>query len=469
MQRLCVAFFLFTFAGTAVADDEATPSATGDPTEAPAPPPPKKKKHKKKHVEAPPADEATPAETASGNATAGTTSAASTDEGTERPPRVTAAAELLGAAPLDRANREAFGTGGGVALGAELYLAPLLGLHVAGMFLYLSKDQAMSSTKWLAAQLGPRVHWGQWLFGGASHDDAWVDAHVTYGESGGIRRPGFDLGATVEWEVSPALRLGPMLRYQFGSDPRDKNAQLFTAGLAVAFGGRQRIPLGHAGPPRDGDEDGVPDAADQCPDDPAGVNPDPARAGCPNPDRDGDGLLDAQDECPDVAAGKTPDPARAGCPFVDTDGDHIPDADDKCPKAPGPPNPFDPAHHGCPTLARVTDNKIEILQQIFFETDQATIKDESFPVLQAVASVLKGLGGARVRIEGHTDDRGSDEYNLDLSKRRARAVAQWLISNGGVDAGRLETEGYGKTRPIVSGPNVDVSMNRRVEFILISP
>ncbi len=202
---------------------------------------------------------------------------------------------------------------------------------------------------------------------------------------------------------------------------------------------------------------------------PAGPHPDPKRAGCPNPDRDGDGVLDAQDECPDEAAGAHPDPAHKGCPFVDSDGDHIPDRDDKCPHEPGPPNPFDPAHHGCPTLARVTDNKIEILQQIFFETDSATIKDESFPVLQAVAGVLKSLGTTRVRIEGHTDDRGNDEYNLDLSKRRARAVAQWLITNGGIESSRLETEGYGKSRPIVSGPNADVSLNRRVEFLILSP
>ena len=167
---------------------------------------------------------------------------------------------------------------------------------------------------------------------------------------------------------------------------------------------------------------------------------------------------------PDEAAGKaTRSRAPGGCPSrrQRDGGDHIPDRDDKCPHEPGPPNPFDPAHHGIrPTLARVTDNKIEILQQIFFETDQATIKDESIPVLEAVAGVLKSIRhDARVRVEGHTDDRGNDEYNLDLSKRRARAVAQWLIQNGGIAAGRIETEGYGKSRPIVSlrGPNADVS------------
>ncbi len=172
-----------------------TPPSTEEPAPDPAPPPKKKKKHKKKHVEAPPDDGAGSAAAGRDGAPAVTTAAPAADTGRALPPRVTFAGELLGAAPLDHGNRQVFGTGGGVALGAEVYLAPLLGLHAAGTFVFLSKDASMSSTKWLAAQLGPRLHWGQWVVGGMSHDDAWVDAHVTYGESGGLRRPGFDLGA----------------------------------------------------------------------------------------------------------------------------------------------------------------------------------------------------------------------------------------------------------------------------------
>jgi len=57
--------------------------------------------------------------------------------------------------------------------------------------------------------------------------------------------PGFDLAAAVEWEVSKGLRLGPVLRYQFGSDPRDSNAQLATVGIAFDYGGRTRLPIRH--------------------------------------------------------------------------------------------------------------------------------------------------------------------------------------------------------------------------------
>src|SRR5665647_48587 len=140
-----------------------------------------------------------------------------------------------------------------------------------------------------------------------------------------------------------------------------------------------------------------------------------------------------RDRCPEDAIGDRPDPSRIGCPFTDKDNDNIVDADDKCPTISGPPNPFDAASHGCPKLARVVANKIEILEQIFFETDSATIKQKSIPVLEAVAAVLKTLSGAKVRVEGHTDVQGTDSYNLELSKRRARSVAQWLIQNAGID------------------------------------
>jgi outer membrane protein OmpA-like peptidoglycan-associated protein len=380
------------------------------------------------------------------------------------PPRAVFAGELLGATPLDKGNRDLFGMGGGAGVGVEVYVSPLLGIHAGVFALALTKGDGMSSTNLIGGQIGPRVHFAPALFGDLTHHDAWIDAHFTYGSSGGIKRPGFDVAAALQWEVSPALRVGPVIRYEFGKDPRDTNAQLVTVGLAVGYGGRGRTEVHIDG---DEDGDGITDANDVCPAKPAGANPDPKREGCPVADSDSDGVLDAQDECPDDAAGDNADPRRPGCPIVDTDGDSIADTSDRCPKEPGPANPFNPANNGCPELARVVEGKIEILQQIFFETDSATIKDESFPVLEAVASTIKGLDGARVRVEGHTDQQGSDEYNLDLSKRRARAVAQWLIQNGGIDPKLLETEGYGRSRPIVSGKNADLALNRRVEFVIL--
>lgn len=380
------------------------------------------------------------------------------------PPRVILAGELLGAMPVDGGNRDLFGMGGGAALGVDVYLSPFLGLHAGGSFLYLGKNEGMSSTSWFGGHAGMRVHLAAALLGEATRHDAWFDVHVGYGSSGGIRRPGFDAGAAMQWEVSPRIRLGPMLRYQFGFDPREAHAHLITLGVAIGFGGRGRFPV-HVEGDRDGD--GFTDRADRCPDEVPGAKPDPERDGCPKIDRDGDGdgVADAEDACPEQVAGADPDPVRVGCPRADRDNDGIGDEADKCPDQPGP-SQFGEPTHGCP-LARVAGSKIEILQQIFFETDSATIKDESFPVLEAVAAILRDLGDARVRIEGHTDYQGTDQYNLDLSRRRARAVAQWLIETGKIKASRLETEGYGKSRPLVSGRNADVGLNRRVEFVLL--
>ena len=455
MRIPALALLLALSPALARADDDEQPDPPDDAEEAPAP------KAKAPPEETP--DAAAPEETDAPKAEVTTRGTVS---GEQRPKALTLSVELLGAAPLDRGNRDLFGSGGGGSVGGEYYVAPMLGVHAGLMFLGLAAGDGMDSTTWIAGHVGPRLHLGGALFGAQTHHDLWVDAHVTYGTSGGIARPGFDTGAAFQWEVSPAIRLGPALRYQFGSDPRDKNAQVFTVGIAGGFGGRSRVPVIVS---TDRDRDGLADADDQCPDDPPGDYPDPKRAGCPgeNPDLDGDGIANKTDQCPTEPVGKKPDPAREGCPFVDQDGDGIADPFDKCPTEPGPPNAFEPSKHGCGELARITATKIEILQQIFFETDSATIKEESSPVLSAVAGILKKNTKVRLRIEGHTDAQGDDAYNLDLSKRRARSVATWLITNGGIDAGRFETEGYGKTRPIVSGASADLSMNRRVEFVII--
>jgi outer membrane protein OmpA-like peptidoglycan-associated protein len=349
------------------------------------------------------------------------------------PPRVTFGAEALGVSPLDNDNRALFGVGGGISAGVEIYVSPLLGIDAGATFVFLGKDLGMSSTSWIAGHVGPRLHFGPKVFGAATHHDAWVDAHAAYGSSGGIKRPGFDAGAGVQWELSPALRIGPMIRYQFGTDPRDSAAQLITIGIAVNYGGRTRNPPPVIG---DRDGDGVDDVADVCPDEVAGDRPDPAKKGCPlppaKPDEDKDGVPDEDDWCPKIPAGDTPHPKQRGCP--------------------------------APQLARVVNNKIEILQQIFFETDLATIKAESTPVLESVAAILKKYPKIKIRVDGHSDAQGDDAHNLDLSKRRARSVAQWLIENGAVDASRLTTEGYGKTRPLVVG---DDAKNRRVEFVIV--
>lgn len=121
-----------------------------------------------------------------------------------------------------------------------------------------------------------------------------------------------------------------------------------------------------------------------------------------------------------------------------------------------------------PALVVLQKTKIEILEKVFFEFAKAVIKPESFELLNQVADVINthpDLG--RVQVEGHTDDKGNDKYNLDLSQARAASVRQYLIGRG-VPEDQLLAVGFGETKPIVENTTEEGrSQNRRVEFNLI--
>ena len=219
--------------------------------------------------------------------------------------------------------------------------------------------------------------------------------------------------------------------------------------------------------PADRDKDGILDNEDACPDVPGVKTSDPKTNGCPlpPPDRDKDGVLDADDACPDVPGVKTDDPKTNGCPPPppDRDKDGIIDNEDACPDAPGPKN-ADPKKNGCPE-ARIEAGEIKILQQVKFKTGSADILPVSDAILNAVSAILRDHGEiTSVRIEGHTDDRGSAAMNKALSGRRAASVAKWLVKHG-IDKARLSSEGFGMTRPIDSNQTEEGrANNRRVEF-----
>jgi OmpA-OmpF porin, OOP family len=217
------------------------------------------------------------------------------------------------------------------------------------------------------------------------------------------------------------------------------------------------------GCPPDKDGDGIVDAADACPD-VAGVgDPDPKKNGCP-PDKDGDGIVDAQDACPDVAGVKSDDPKKNGCP-PDKDGDGIIDSQDACPDQPGVADP-DPKKNGCPKLATLVGKEIKISEQVHFETGKAVIKADSDKLLGEVAAILKENPQIdRLVVEGHTDNVGNKGNNQLLSKRRADAVKDWLVKKGAIDKKRIESAGYGQTKPIAPNDTEEGrAANRRVEF-----
>jgi OOP family OmpA-OmpF porin len=215
-------------------------------------------------------------------------------------------------------------------------------------------------------------------------------------------------------------------------------------------------------PPPDRDGDGIADSDDACPDVVGVHTNDPKTNGCP-PDRDADGILDQDDACPDVAGIKTDDPKTNGCPEVDRDKDGILNDADACPDQAGPKS-NDPKTSGCPRVF-IKNGLIQILEQPKFDFGKAKIKPESDSLLTEVARVMTDHPEIkRVRVEGHTDNKGAAAYNLKLSQQRADSVITWLSSHG-IAAERLVANGMGLSAPLVpNDTELNRALNRRVEF-----
>jgi len=102
---------------------------------------------------------------------------------------------------------------------------------------------------------------------------------------------------------------------------------------------------------------------------------------------------------------------------------------------------------------------------VYFEFDSSLVRSEDRPTIEAHASYLAANPGVSVVLEGHADERGTREYNVGLSERRAHAVSQ-LLTLQGVQARQIETVSYGEERPAVDGHDESAwQLNRRVEFV----
>ncbi len=214
----------------------------------------------------------------------------------------------------------------------------------------------------------------------------------------------------------------------------------------------------------DRDGDGLLDNVDQCPDQPEDMDSFEDENGCPDPDNDNDGILDGPDQCPMEPEDRDGFEDENGCPDPDNDGDGVLDNVDNCPMEPGPER-----NQGCRERQRVriTGETIEILDKVYFRTNSDVIQPRSFRLLQNVATVLNNHPEIRrVRVEGHTDARGSRDHNMDLSQRRAQSVVNWLSGEGSVDGSRLVARGFGPDRPVVENARNrrEHAQNRRVEF-----
>lgn len=212
------------------------------------------------------------------------------------------------------------------------------------------------------------------------------------------------------------------------------------------------------GCPIDTDGDGVYDYLDLCPDTPEEAYGMIDQNGCPL-DTDKDGIYDYIDQCPNTPAEARNYVDSVGC-SLDSDGDGVYDYEDVCPAVPGVKENL-----GCPEVKREVRNLLKkAMSGIEFEYNKATIIPSSYAILDEIAQVFIENPIFIVEVQGHTDNVGNDEYNMDLSERRAQSVRTYLV-NKGVPAERLTAKGYGPHKPITSNDTAKGrSMNRRVEF-----
>lgn len=206
----------------------------------------------------------------------------------------------------------------------------------------------------------------------------------------------------------------------------------------------------------DTDGDGVADKDDACPNEAGPIE----FNGCP--DTDGDGVIDKNDDCPELAGLAQ----YNGCP--DTDGDGVPDNLDDCPNEVGPKN-----NKGCPIPVAVPVVN-EVAEQLSFHSEQVEFKSSSFELtseshnnLDKVLEIMNKYPESRFSIYGYTDNTGPADFNLYLSKQRAKAVKDFLAQKG-IDKNRLESEGFGIKNPIAPNNTKEGrEKNRRVEIKLI--
>lgn len=261
-----------------------------------------------------------------------------------------------------------------------------------------------------------------------------------------VSTPGNSSNVANFWQASASLM------FRFGNTDKDKDGIKDKDDACPDVPGLAQF----QGCP-DTDGDGVADKDDNCPEVAGPVE----NNGCPWPDTDGDGVLDKDDACPSVAGPA----ANNGCPWPDTDGDGILDKDDACPTVAGLAQ-----YNGCPrTDVNVADDVTKALNDILFDFNKATIRPESKEKLDQAAAYIKDFPAGKFLIEGRTDKKGSDAYNLKLSRQRAASVVAALEARG-VAPEQLKSRGVGEAKATVAETASDAERlsDRRVVVEAIS-
>ncbi len=238
-------------------------------------------------------------------------------------------------------------------------------------------------------------------------------------------------GGGVKWKVSEDIALRAELKHLIRTDDGG-NELYYGIGISIPFGEKSTAAVKEEKPapieevavatvvaPLDSDNDGVIDEKDKCPTTPVGRTVD--ENGC-ELDGDNDGVVDALDKCPTTAAGVS----------VDVNG---------CAES--------------------------IILAIKFENASSKIDEKDSPQLQEYVAFMKRNSAYDVTIIGHTDSKGSANFNQKLSQDRADAVKAYLVS-GGVEASRIDTVGKGEDEPIADNATAEGrAENRRIEAKLI--
>ncbi|MFT4606917.1 MAG: OOP family OmpA-OmpF porin [Urechidicola sp.] len=224
----------------------------------------------------------------------------------------------------------------------------------------------------------------------------------------------------------------------------------FSVGLSYAFNSQSKKLAAV-----DSENNGLTDTYERCPNTPAGVKLD--STGCAL-DTDGDSVPNYADNCLGTPAGTVID--SKGC-ALDGDNDGVTDDKDNCPTTSA-----DVAvdANGCKFVLTSSE---EVTYKIYFGRNSNVITQDRYAEIEKLSNFLKKYTEAITVIEGHTDSRKSDAYNIKLSKSRAEVVKTVLIERFGIEANRVFTVGYGESRPIASNDTDEGRQaNRRVVAVV---
>ncbi|MEO0325006.1 MAG: OmpA family protein [Myxococcota bacterium] len=293
--------------------------------------------------------------------------------------------------------------------------------------------------------------------------------------TGGSVRPVMAGGLGWGFALGP-LDLSPVLRwetvFETAQSLEESHAHVLSVNVQVAFFDARTtataVPDAEPEPPRDRDDDGLPDDVDACPDVPEDHDGFEDSDGCPDLDDDEDGIADADDACPRQPEDMDGFEDGDGCPEPDNDGDGVPDLEDHCPLEAERVNGIDD-EDGCPDhgLVELVDDHIVLEERVLFQFSSAELKNVADPLIAAVVELIRQHPEwGNIRVEGHACELGPHAVNQRISEQRANAVRDALVA-AGVTEDRVTAVGLGETRPRGWGESEDIhELNRRVEIFV---